>query len=291
MQKIGLTNRISKGNGRDSTPSSLRRKGHTLLKPTDSQKNAIFTAMLKKMKIANWDIDDVSDTYDNYISDNYWPERPLDIIDTIVVGSNNSDNWDVGDQFDFDTSDNNDVTPGKPLNGISWHIFINENGMVKYSNLYKHILPHTPFGNTRSIGIGMQYLITNNDTPPAKRMLIVLERTLVLLCLQFKLNPYKAIKTQSEITTPLFKRLFYSFATGHKKTATISPGPLVPIQAIIEQVAIKMQTKLKYAGLYHGPIDGAFNEETKRALNLFHSESIELLYVRSKNQLNRERIR
>ena len=192
IQDLGFSNKTYNIFTSERESTSLKRKGHTLARPTSKQKSEIFSALLKKMKIGNWEIADTNKSYEGFL-DSPWKQRPIEIIDTIVIGANNTDHWGIEEQFEFDISTNNDVTPGKSLDGITWHIFIDYNANMKKTSDFKNILWHTPFYNTKSIGIGLQYAITNNDSPPAKRIIAELERALVLLCLQFKLNPYKAI--------------------------------------------------------------------------------------------------
>ncbi len=259
---------------------TFKRKGHTLHAPTDEQKFEIRDALLRKIRIEEWKIDDVTEffSYDEGTNDK-WNTRSESLIDTIVIGATDAARWDSKEMEIYDKSLNNDVVKER-LPGISYHLFINTNAVVEKTSNYNNVTWHSPGVNSRSLGVVLQYTINGNKNAPPKRMLLALERLLVVLCMEYKLNPYKAIKSQSEIYRQLKTKLllWLPWIKWHRKTGKISPGSLVPLNAIKEQVVIKMKTKLQYADLYDGQIDAKFNRATRKALNSFHSDSIKLLY-------------
>lgn len=250
----------------------LRRKGHLLKNPTDEQIEAIYRSIIKKTRIEQWGI--LNNTHIYLVDEeNPWPKRGETVIDKIVIGSTMNASWDAKKMYEFDTSKSNDVTPGRPLPGISYHLFINASGLVEKVSEYDNLLSHTPGINARSIGVVMQYSIKNNDAAPTKKILGSLERLLTVLCLEFKLNPYKAIVGQFEV-----KKRWMKFLKGHRSCSE-SPGHLVPLDALRETVAVNIKKKLKYAGFINGPIkDSKFTKTVSEALNRFQSDAVKLLY-------------
>jgi hypothetical protein len=277
IQKLGLSPKSYSIFNRLPKNSSLRRKGHLLHNPTTEQIKEIYGALLKKIRIQNWFIHDKASLY----TDKSWPVRSIDTIDTIVISSTDSSQIDADKLYELDTSVENSITPGKPLPGIATHIFLNATGLVEKTADYMYILPHTPGVNARSISIMLQYVATGNNSLPAERIKSTLEKLLTSLCLEFKLNPYKAIKGQRETVLVKNKYLYWLtvFMKGRKTNLKTSPGPLVPLSALRESVAIKMQQKLLYAGVFDGQVDGKFTRSMAAALNKFQSSALKNLYL------------
>ena len=272
-QSLGFTNRVY-NMFRPQVEEQYYRKGHILSNPTTKQIDAVHVAIIRKVRIDQWTIENNVDLYNDYEdSDNKWLQRPESIIDKIILYSTDSSSWSARDLYLFDRSTRNDITPGKELPGMSAHIFINSSGVVEKTSDYTNIITHTPANNITSLAIAMQYLMTNNSAPPTKKVLSSLERALTLLCLEFKLNPYKAIVGQRES-----RFTWIPFLKGRKKYLDKSPGDLISLDNIRREVAIKLQKKLNYYGNYKGPINGKFNLETRNALKDFNSNSINKLY-------------
>ena len=190
LQKIGLSNK-SYSIWRPLQKIEIKRKGHSLHNPTDDQIKSIELQTLRKTRIEQWHIEE-------NIYQSVWPKRPLEVIDTIVVGATDSATWNSNQLFNFDKSTKNNVTPGKTLPGISYHIFVNNSGLVEKVAGYEDLVSHTKGINTRSIGVVIQYNISNNSAPPVQKIMAGLEKILSILCLEFKLNPYKAIKDRTK---------------------------------------------------------------------------------------------
>jgi len=258
--------------------NTLKRKGHLLHNPTEQQIEAIRHTIIKQSRLFPWTIIDTTQMYDYYNNCEKdgikpWHKRHLSVIDTIVIAATNGGvGWDAASLFDLDTSKENNITPGKPLPGSSYHLFVNASDIVERISAFENITYHTPGVNTRSIGIVIQYKVDNNSAPPTSKIIKSLEKILTILCLEFKLDPYKAIKTQSSVRSNLIPWL-----KGHKDIKD-SPGVLVDINSIQKNVAVTMQKKLRYACLYNGPINGKINKATRKAINEFYSDAVQLLY-------------
>ena len=203
-----------------------------------------------------------------------WPTRKEGVIDKIIVSATDSTAWDAENLYGFDISEDNDITPGKPLGGISCHIFINSNGTIEKVTEYDSMTLHTPGINMRSINITIQYLITDNLSEPNAKIQKSLQEILAILCLQFKLNPHKAIRGQSEVW---YARI--PFLKGRRKNISTSPGVLLNLDAIRNKVALDLQKKLMYVDQdYDGPITKRLNRKAKKALNRFISNHMKNLY-------------
>lgn len=238
--------------------------------------DAINNTVIKKSRI-QWKITDHRTQYND--SDG-WIRRPLDVIDTIIVSSTGNHAWQAGNQYYLDTSKDNDVTPGKPLPGIGCHLFVNNTGLIELTSDYENVIYHTPGSNYRSLNVLIQYAVENNNAEPTSKILSALTRLLTILCLQFKLDPYKAIKGQSETFRKSFNPLLW-FMKGRPVDQIISsPGPLVDMSHIRQRTATEIQKKLLYAGLYSGTVRGIIDKRTKRGINLFYSEALQKLYTR-----------
>lgn len=248
----------------------MKRKGHLLNNPTEEQKEAIMKSTLSQARMEQWVIA-ANESY--YKLDDEWPKRPLDIVDTIVISATNNSSWGANEFMNHDTSDNNDVTPGKPLPGITCHLFINSSGHLERTSDFKNILLHTPGVNTRSLCVMIQYGITGNSSAPPKKIMNSLENLLVALCLELKLNPQTAIIGQSEA-----KWKFLPWLKGHRNLYKIAPGTLLDMDSLRKNVTSLMKKKLKYAQCFNGEIDYKFGTDAKLALNSFNSESISFLY-------------
>lgn len=245
-----------------------KRKGHRLHNPTDSQVLAMEEQLIRKAKIDQWIIYDSVSAFPSK-----WDKRHTNVIDTLVVGSIDSPSWSSQKLYAFDTSIDNNVIYGKPLPGISYHLFINSSGMVEKIASYNDIVYHTKGINARSIGIGLQHLVTGNSAPPNSKILTALIRTLTILCLEFKLNPYKAIKGQREV-----HRTWWPGAKGHTTIQDMSPSLLISMDEIRRNVAVKMKYKLTYSGLYPNVVHPTFDNKMKHATNVFDSNAIAHLY-------------
>ena len=268
LQRLGLSNKTYGPIKKTSLPIA-KRKGHELLSPKEHQIRALENTLIKTIKIEPWKVEDNSSFYSNL-----WSKRDTDLIDTIVIGSTDNSTWNSMTQYKFDTSKLNDVTPGKPLPGMTCHVFINASGMIEKVAGFDNLIHHTKGINGRSVMIKIQYSVTNNVTPPSCKIIASLERILVILCLLYKLDPYKAIKAQKEVR---FKWL--PFTIGQKSLQRVSPGIFVPMDNIRRNVAIILKKKLKYAGLYDGPINEVFSNKTYKAMNGFNSLCIRHLFT------------
>lgn len=235
--------------------------------PTDKQIAAVEQAYLRQARIHQWRIEDNLD-------DSEWRKRPRDIIDTIVVEATDSATYNASQWKKNDLSKHNTITPGIPLPGISCHIFINASGIIEYITDYGDMIPHTKGKSHRSISVMIQYSVKNNDAPPVKKIQESLTRILVLLCLEFKLNPHTAIMGHYENKwynkLPLLK--------GRIKEMDASPGILVPLNNIRNEVAIDLKRKLRYAKAYDGQIDSTVTRDVLKALNKFNSDAIHHIY-------------
>lgn len=250
------------------------RKGHTLVNPTDSQISAINLGIVRKMRIEQWVVLDNLDLYEyEDPSENIWLQRPESIIDKIILSATDSNNWSAANLYKLDISKDNSILENESLPGISCHLFVNSSGVVERTSSYSNKIYHTPANNLTSLNMTIQYLMTHNSSSPTRKIIMSLERILTMLCLEFKLNPYKAILGQREA-----RFTWLPFTKGRKKFIHISPGYLVSIDAIRREVAIMIQRKLAYLGLYNSEINGKFDRVTKKALREFNSESLKGLY-------------
>jgi hypothetical protein len=275
MQQIGYSNKTYSF-FKQLPEMAVKRKGHLLHNPSAEQIAETEYEYLRKAKINQWSIEN-----NIYISS--WKQRPLDIIDTIIVGATDAPSWNSKTLYDFDTSIKNNVTPDIPLPGISYHIFINASGIIERVAVYTDLISHTKGNNARSIGIVIQYGISNNSAEPSKKILAALEKTLAILCLQFKLNPYKAIKGQGEAISGIKSPVFSMFSKGHKGTEHVSPGLLVSMDEIRRRVAIMVKRKIQYAESVSGPIKPEFDSNTMKLMNRFNSTAVSRLYSNSTN--------
>ena len=249
----------------------IKRKGHLLLNPTQQQIDELEISLLRKTRIEQWIIEDIAEDYPNE-----WPTRDPEIIDTIIIAASDHSQWSSFDLMKLDTSEKNDVTPGKPLPGFSYHIFINSNGLIEKLVDLDKITYHTACNNIRSIGILLQYSVSKNSAPPQSKLIQALIRTLTILSLQFKLNPYNAILGQAEA---LGKFCLFD-SKGHKHIPKESPGPLISMDNIRRETAIMVKKKLKYYSDFKTSIDSKFDEKTIQALRDFNSGIINKLYNR-----------
>lgn len=244
----------------------VKRKGHLLHNPTDDQIRETEEEYIRKAKI-QWRIE-----YNVYPSE--WAKRPVELIDALVIGATDMAAWNSKNLYDFDTSTKNNVIPGKALPGISYHLFINSNGVIEQTAEYEDLIWHTSGVNYTSLGIVIQYGITNNSAMPTQKVMQSLEKILTILCLQFKLNPYKAIKGQSEISKKIFP-----FTKGHKSLESISPGMLISMNELRRRIAINLNRKLKSAETVRfNSITPDFTSDSIEALNKFKSISIRRIY-------------
>lgn len=280
LQLIGLTSKTHSVL-RPLVNRGLKRKGHLLKNPTKKQVQSVWKAKLRQARMNLWKIINNESRYDYY---NHceedglksWAKRPLNIIDKIIVSATNKTSWDAGDLYDLHISPKNPVTPGKPLPGAAYHFFVNDRGTIEQISDVANITTHTATMNTRSIGVVIQYLVSGNTREPIVTLESTLQRLLVILCMQYKLNPYKAIRGQREISLARF----LTFIKGDR-SCTDAPGHLVLLDTLRRRVAIEIQQKLKYAKLYDGQIKGKFNRETRKALNEFSSDSLSMIYESS----------
>lgn len=266
LQKIGFGNKTYNIFRRKSS-IEWKRKGHLLFNPTEDQLTQMKYEYLRKVRMHRWSIIDSTDTFPSS-----WQKRPEDIIDSIIIHSTDSSNWTSLDIYSMDTSSKNDVIYGKPLPGISCHYFINSGGIIEQTCNPVFLTMHTKGKNTRSISIMIQYAIKNNASQPPTQLMLSLNKLLVILCLKYKLNPYKAIKGLGEcIKWPAV------FSHGHTNNSGISPGPLVSMDEVRRNVAIEMKRRLNYAGLNIGTINNIIDSTVCKAVNSFNSTSLNML--------------
>jgi len=271
IQKLGLSNKTYSLFNKASNVTWLR-KGHLLLNPTQTQIKEIQQAYLRKSRIEQWKIVDQRSFFSSE-----WKKRPRAVIDTLIVGATNSNSWSPKDVYDFDTSKNNDVTLGSPLPGITCHLFINaQSGIIEQCADYEDLTFHTRGCNLRAINITLQHLVTGNTAAPIKKMVEKLEHLLCLLCLEFKLDPYKAIKAQHEIK---FKWL--PWTKGHSHIDDLAPGHILSMDNLRRNVSIMLKRKLDYAGVFEGQINETFDKDAYKAINKFDSGSIRHLYKKT----------
>lgn len=272
LQKLGFSNKTY-SLFRKPLKTEAKRKGHLLLNPTDDQIVSINEALLRKTRVDQWRVEDNTDHYSNE-----WPLRDPDAIDTIVIGSSDSATWNSSTLYNFHTSKKNSITYGTPLPGLATHLFINASGIIERVTSYDKTVWNTRGANTRSIFITLQYAMSLNNATPPKKIMIALEKILTLLCLEFKLNPLKAIKGQHEIYAGKHWFPFYGLLKGDTNMQSTSPGVLISMDNIRREVAIMLKRKLRYAEAYDGPINDVIDKKTAKALNGFNSGALSLIY-------------
>ena len=257
-----------------------KRKGHPLENPNDKQKSAIYLAELKRAKIHMWSVED---NVNQYKLDYNWPERDESMINRIIISSTNNEMSKSIDIFNEDLSvKDNPIFGNKPAPAISCHFFLNVTGFIEKVLPFNYKAVHTNFNNERSINVMIQYKAIGNDLPPCKKIIENMEKVTAMLCLQYKLNPLKAIVAQNEL---LFSKIWIpGFG---RKTQKVGVGKVFNMNNFRREVTMILQRKLKMAKLYEGPVNGKVNRQLKLAINNFGSESIQLLY---KGAVNAEHI-
>lgn len=246
------------------------KKGYEIQEPSEKQVLEFLRFPINKLKINSWHIVDNSAVYNDGSN---WSKRKLSQINEIIVNCTNKAGWDPYDMHIHHRSTKNNITPGKPLEGIGCHIFVHSNGMLEKTNSFTSIIPTAVNDGSKSIIVTFDYRFTDNYVPPTKKIIDSLERVLTILCLQFKINPKTSIYGQNELFANFrVKSLFLD------EESRESPGPLVPVDHIRNEVLIKMQRKMLSGGFYGGPVDGKPNKAFLTALSEFNSASIELLY-------------
>ena len=272
LQYLGLTSKVN--NKVNYSDVQIRRKGHVMLHPTQNQIDDYYDALLRKGRIiSSWTIMDKRDFY----TDGHWPQRPKSVIDTIILTSTNSTSCESDRLYTMHTDPDYQYKYGA-LPGIGTHFFVTTSGKVEAVSKATNIIPHTKGINTRSLLITLQ--TSMNDI--TNTMQAALERILTILCLEYKLNPYKAIKGLREVKT---RNLPFLRGEEDPEMLRVSPGLLVLMDVIRIHVAVELQKKLKYSGLYQGEINGKFTKEVAEALQHFDSRAIYRMYKHPKKDM------
>jgi len=261
---IGLNNKIVNiFNKKKIGGKYFRRKGHLLKSPSQNKINEIRLSLLKKARMYQWRISNRSESLKH--DDMNWPQRPTEIIDSIVISITDNDNWDSVAIWEQDT----EIYPG-----ITCHFFINTNAVVTQTSEVTNLINHTPGISTRSLNVMVQYKAHEATLAPPLKVCGALTKLLTVLCIQYKLDPLKAIKGQWKAYNKIGKPV--------RKIPKDSPGVLFPIEQIKQEVAQYMQNKLRYASLYFGKVFPSLNNAAKNALLEFDSEAMELMYYNFK---------
>lgn len=250
-------------------------KGHTLSNPTQNQIEKIRSYLLKKTRIDGWKIEVTEDAYESS-----WPQRPESIIDTLVIGATNVGHYNSKMQYEFDISNKNDVFEIDGCKGMTYHFFINNNGVIEQTSELTNLTTHTKTVNTRSLGIVIQYVMSSNSASPVIPVMQNLVKVLTMLCLKYKLNPYRAIKGRREVS---FKWIPSIFTRGHNHMQNISPGILVFLDHLRDEVAVTLKRKLNAGVGGISEIKPGFDKEAKNALKRFDSSAVDQLFCKLKD--------
>lgn len=245
-------------------------KGHTLSNPSQEQIEKIRTYLLKKARIDGWKIEVTEDSYPSS-----WPQRPESVIDTLVIGATNVGHYNSKMQYEFDMSNKNDVLELDSCPGMTYHFFINNNGVIEQTSELTNLTTHTKTINTRSLGIVIQYVMTGNSASPVIPVMQNLVKILTMLCLKYKLNPYKAIKGRKEV-----KYKWLPFTRGHTHMQSDSPGILVFMDHLRDEVAVTLKRKLNAGVGGISEIKPGFDKEAREALKKFDSSAIDQLFYK-----------
>jgi len=291
--KLNLTKRkivgpLNKISARKRYLSKMRIRGHEIPGPNRAQIYDKFHAVLNQARILTWEIHDKVADCNDPSPEKPWKQRSLDQIDLLVVHCTDSDIWSCEQVSEYDMSEKNHITPGHPLPGITYQMFVSKDGDTILASNLKNITWHAGGYNSHSVGIAIPYRATGAKTPPPSPIMRGLVRTLTILALRFKLNPYYAIKGHRELLGTGFR-----FVKGHKVLRKTCPGLLIDLDNLRFQVAIEMQKILARVSstnsemvthdqlidrkLYTGALDGVVGPKTKEAIRLFYSESLDLL--------------
>lgn len=154
--------------------------------------------------------------------------------------------------LNYDLSIKNHITPGKPLPGLTYHFFIESNGITQWTMPLEDITWHAGNWNGDSVGLVLQYRATGNEKAPPFIQMQAAYLTAADICLALKIDPSINLKGHRE--------------TGAKKSC---PGKLVDMNSFRKYVTGIMQKRLKDLGLYEDEIDGLWGKKSKAALEKY----------------------
>jgi N-acetyl-anhydromuramyl-L-alanine amidase AmpD len=183
--------------------------------------------------------------------------------DTIVVhctASKNQDPFKLA-LYDITPSPENHIsTSGCPT--ITYHDYIINNGTLFHCVDYTSITWHAGLYNTKSIGVVLAYEGLDNIYPATAQMQTLVEH-LMRLCLYMHILPENVIGHRE------IPGMYTIIGEGSKKYKKKCPGLMINLDQLRQNITIYLQEKLMHLGLYEGPLDGMFGQNSRIALSKF----------------------
>ena len=270
IQLLGFSSKLVYSLRKEPKNYVLKRKGHQLLNPTEEQVKGIYLSLANKMSVGKSLILNQYDLYDTP----KWGDRSESLIDKIVIYSSETEGIPTHELRDIDMSTSNTVTPRVGLPSLAAHFFIHKNGIIEVINKNTRMIPHSPRHMTRGIGVMFEYRLAEvNIQTPNQKTIDSIVKMVALLILEYKLDPRKAIVSQSET-----RKWYLPNGKFRGNKLQNNPGPLIHMGWFKQQVIIKVQRMLKNTGYYFGEVTGFMNKETKNAIVKFNSPAISVYY-------------